>query len=61
MKPIKVPEVTWALGDIQQQEFSGVSISIRPLYYNQNGSMVRVGDIKRDYAETLITALEKKR
>lgn len=61
MKPIKVPTVTWALGDIQQQEFSGVTISIRPLYYNQNGQMVRIGDIKRDYAEVLMRALEKKR
>lgn len=60
MKEITVPDVKWALGDIQQQEFSGVTISIRPLYYRRHdGQMVRIGDIKRDYAEPLMTALLK--
>lgn len=59
MKAIKIPVVKWALGDIQQQQYSGVTISIRPLYYRQNGQMVRIGDIKRDYAEPLMTALLK--
>lgn len=58
MTTIKMPVVTWALGDVEQHELSGVSISIRPLYYRQHdGQMVRAGDIKRDYAEPLMKAL----
>lgn len=61
MKIIKVPELKWALGDVEQQTFSGVTISIRPLYCNKNGQMVRIGDIKRDYADPLMRALDKDR
>lgn len=50
--------ILWQLGNIQQQEFSGVTTSIRPLYHNVRGQMIRVGDIKRDYAERVLRALE---
>jgi hypothetical protein len=59
-KFIEVPVVTWALGDIQQENFSGVTISVRPLYYRQRGQMVRIGSIKRDYADVLIHALNER-
>lgn len=61
MKIIKVPEVRWALGDPEQATVSGVTKTVRPLYYNVAGRMMRVGSINPDYTETLMTALEKKR
>lgn len=57
MTIINVPPVTWALGDREQATYSGVTITTRPLYYNQHGRMVRVGSINPDYADALMTAL----
>lgn len=63
MKVIKVPAVTWVLGDREQATVSGVTTTTRPLYYRPTGAtgVVRIGSINPDYAEPLMTALEKDR
>lgn len=52
---IKVPEITWALGDTEQHTISGVTKLIRPIYYKGR----RVGEIDPDVAEPLMKKLLK--
>lgn len=61
MKEIKVPVVRWVLGDAEQATYSGVTTTVRPIYYYQKGSTeaIRAGSIRPDYAGPLMEALSK--
>ncbi len=56
---IKVPTVTWALGDREQETRSGVTVEVRPLYFRPGGqeAAVRVGTFNPDFAERVLQAL----
>ena len=53
MTPIKIPQVIWALGDLEQLTTSGVTVTTRPIYYRGK----RAGSIHRDYASQLLVKL----
>ncbi len=52
-KIIKVPEVTFALGDREQTTQAGVTVATRPLYYKGK----RIGSLDADHAGDVIARL----
>jgi hypothetical protein len=56
-KTIRAPRVVWSLGDREQSTHSGVTITVRPLYYKGR----RIGEINPDYADVMFAALASKR
>jgi hypothetical protein len=58
---VKVPKVTWSLGDREQLVLhDDVILEMRPLYYQPGVKRVRVGLISPDYADALIRVLTSK-